>query len=139
VHLLWLVVSLVLVVWATGCGQDGEEAMQDRSAPAAGEEMRFPKIVEANANRTGDRSYDFSVTISSPYDSPDRYANGWRVLTPDGDVLGEHELAHDHANEQPFTREQTGVEVPSGVDEVLVEPRDLTNGYGGKRVPVRLP
>jgi hypothetical protein len=44
---------------------------------------------------------------------------------PDGSVYGEHTtLAHDHANEQPFTRTQSGVEVPNEVDQVTVEERD---------------
>jgi len=36
-----------------------------------------------------------------------------RVLAPDGAVLGEHTLLHDHANEQPFTRTQPNVIIPS--------------------------
>ena len=38
----------------------------------------------------------------------ERYADGWRVLDEAGEVLGEMELGHDHASEQPFTRTQTG-------------------------------
>ncbi len=54
-------------------------------------------------------------------------------LMPDADgvVLGEHALTHDHADEQPVTRTQTGLEIPEGVDVVTVEGRDAQNGYGG--------
>jgi hypothetical protein len=51
-------------------------------------------------------------------------------------VYGEHTLTHDHANEQPFTRTQSGVVIPAGVDEVTVEGRDLEHGYGGETVTV---
>jgi hypothetical protein len=80
--------------------------------------------------------FAFTVTISSPYDTPERYADGWRIVGPDGTVYGEHALAHDHAAEQPFTRTQSGVAIPADVDEVTVEGRDLEHGYGGTTVTV---
>lgn len=127
-----------------GCGGDGAPTPAGGSRPAAGDPTasslaRFPTILRASPQRSAPGRYDFEVTISSPYDSPERYASGWRVLTPGGRVLGEHRLGHDHASEQPFTRRQTGVAIPSGVTEVLVQPRDLRNGYGGRRVRVSLP
>lgn len=73
-----------------------------------------------------------AVTISSPYDTPDRYADAIRIRNADGTVYGVRELLHDHASEQPFTRSVTGVTVPDGVAEVVVEARDKTNGWGGK-------
>lgn len=103
------------------------------SASAGGQE--YPDVLEAELEASGG-TYSVDVTISSPYDSPERYADGWRVLSPEGDVLGEHELMHDHASEQPFTRTQTGLEIPEGVEEVTIEGRDLENGYGGETVTV---
>lgn len=79
------------------------------------------------------------ATISSPYDSPDRYADAFRVLAPDGTVLGVRELLHDHANEQPFTRSLDDVRIPDDVDRVTVEGRDLANGWGGDTVTVTVP
>ncbi len=94
--------------------------------------------MDAEVERTGE-TFSFSVTVSSPYDTPERYADGWRVIGPDGTVYGVHRLAHDHAKEQPFTRTQRGVEIPEGVNEVTVEGRDSEHGYGGNTVTVRLP
>jgi hypothetical protein len=114
------------------------EAGATTSAPGGSDGQRFPDVVDAQVvERTGD-TYAFTVTISSPYDTPERYADGWRITGPDGTVYGEHELAHDHAAEQPFTRTQSGVRIPEGVDEVVVEGRDLANGYGGETVTVTL-
>ncbi len=106
-------------------------------APTQGEKD-FPDVETAELTLTGE-TYDLAVTISSAYDSPERYADGWRVLTEDGDVLGEHGLAHDHAGEQPFTRTQAGLAIPDGVTEVVVEGRDSVNGYGGTTVRVPVP
>ena len=46
-------------------------------------------------------------------------ADGWRVLDEDGNVLAEHELGHDHANEQPFTRSRGPFEIPDNVKQGL--------------------
>lgn len=98
-----------------------------------------PDVETATLTPGGDGAYDVEVTISSAYDSPERYADGWRVLTDDGQVLGTHELAHHHADEQPFTRTQTGLQIPPDVREVVVEGRDSRNGWGGTTVRVPVP
>ena len=133
--------ALAVAATGLGCGE-GDDA-GSATAPAGGGSgpgagQRFPEIVAVEATPSGTGTYDFAVTISSPYDSAERYANGWRVLSPDGDVLGEMELLHDHASEQPFTRVQTGVEIPERTTEVLIEGRDLENGFGGKPFAVTL-
>lgn len=98
---------------------------------------RFPDVIGAVATfDDGTDSWSFEVTISSPYDSPARYADGWRVVGPDGSVYGVHTLAHDHAAEQPFTRRQVGVAIPEGVGEVTIEGRDQTNGFGGRTLTI---
>lgn len=89
-------------------------------------------------HESGDE-YTIAVTVSSPYDTPERYADGWRVMTTDGDVLAEHDLAHDHANEQPFTRSRGPFVIPSDIQEVVVEGHDQANGYGGETVTIAVP
>lgn len=116
------------MVVLVGCGAE----------PQGQTAQRFPDVVGAELSPSGD-TWTLEVTVSSPYDTPERYADGWRVLAPDGEVLGEHELSHDHADEQPFTRTQTGLEIPAGVDTVVVEGRDQDNGYGGGTVEVDVP
>jgi hypothetical protein len=83
--------------------------------------------------------FNFDVTISSPYDTPSRYADGFRVTTKEGEVLGERKLWHDHQSEQPFTRDLYSVKIPSKVKTVLVQARDQKYGYGGQVVEVGLP
>jgi len=99
----------------------------------------FPAIVRVMATRNADGSYDFAVTISSPYDTPERYADGWHLLTPEGQELAAHRLTHDHQGEQPFTRTQSAVHIPAGINRVLVEGHDQRSGYGGEKVAVALP
>lgn len=98
----------------------------------------YPEVVDASVSRDA-ASYDFDVTVSSPYDSPSRYADAWRVIGDDGQIYGVRELTHDHANEQPFTRSLSGVDIPESVETVTVQARDLVYGWGGETVEVTLP
>lgn len=97
----------------------------------------FPDVLGATA-MLDDGLWTFSATLSSPYDSPERYADAWRVVGPDGTVFGIRELAHDHANEQPFTRSQSDIAIPRDVDTVTVEGRDQISGWGGATFEVDL-
>ena len=99
----------------------------------------FPDVVAATAEQAADGTWRFDVTLSSPYDTPERYADAWRILGPDGTEYGLRVLAHDHQNEQPFTRSLGGVELPADVDVVTVEGRDQLNGWGGERFELELP
>jgi hypothetical protein len=110
------------------------------SAQTAGASaQQYPDVLAAAARASGPESFDFDVTVSSPYDSPQRYADAFRVLGRDGTVYGVRELLHDHATEQPFTRDLYGVKIPRGVRSVVVQARDRTFGYGGGIVEVVLP
>jgi hypothetical protein len=100
----------------------------------------FPDIVAVEVRSAGPDTFDFDVTVSSPYDTPAHYADGFRVTSPAGDVVfGERKPLHDHQHEQPFTRDLHGVKVPKGVKLVVVQGRDQQSGYGGKSVQVALP
>ncbi len=102
-------------------------------------EQKFPDVIGASATSSGDSVWTISATISSPYDTPERYADAWRVVGPDGTVFGERILGHDHANEQPFTRSQSGITIPSEVTEVTIEGRDQQFGWGGATFQLMLP
>ena len=104
--------------------------------PAA---QRYPDVLSAKVRVVAEDSFEFDVTISSPYDTPQRYADAFRVADRNGAVYGERVLLHDHADEQPFTRDLGGVKIPKGVRTVVIQARDLRNGYGGKSIEVALP
>ena len=107
--------------------------------PAGAAEERFPDVLKASVRAAANGRFDFDVTISSPYDTPARYADGFRVTTLEGAVLGERTLWHDHQHEQPFTRDLYGVAVPPGVARVRIQSRDQPHGYGGRAIELALP
>jgi hypothetical protein len=135
-----LALVILAATTAAGCSGDDDAATTTRpstapTSPATSvatspDEQRFPDIVDVAVTTEGD-TFRFDVTVSSPYDTPERYADAWRIVAPDGTELGVRELTHDHANEQPFTRSLSGVVIPPDVTTVTVEGRDLVNGWGG--------
>lgn len=149
-----LIAAILVAALLTACGSgtspdagpDGgtratDGASRDEPSPDADpttDAQRFPDVIAAELEPQGD-AWRLSATLSSPYDTPDRYADAFRALAEDGTELGVRELAHDHANEQPFTRSLTGLEVPDDVARITVEGRDQEHGWGGDTVEVEVP
>jgi hypothetical protein len=122
---------------ASGPTPSSASAPPSTSVGTSADEQSFPDIVDVVVTPQGD-TFRFDVTVSSPYDTPERYADAWRIVAPDGTELGVRELTHDHAAEQPFTRSLTDVVIPPDVTTVTVEGRDLVNGWGGGTLTVTI-
>lgn len=103
------------------------------SAAFAGEAA----VTAAKATKTN-AGWRFDVTVQHADTGWDHYADAWRVVGKDGTVYGTRTLYHPHVDEQPFTRSLSGVAIPSGVTEVIVESHDSVHGWGGKQVVVQL-
>ncbi|MGI9018392.1 MAG: hypothetical protein ACR2HR_15030 [Euzebya sp.] len=135
-----------LAVVASSCADDqatgsipAVQADPDSSSTASSDPAQFPDILDATLEQQDEGVFSVTVTVSSPYDSPERYADAWRVLSPDRTVLGIRELTHDHAGEQPFTRSQRGIQIPADLTQVIIQGRDLANGWGGGEITVDVP
>lgn len=114
--------------------------LADSAEPPGGTfPQQYPDVLAVKVRSTGVETFDFDVTVSSPYDTPQRYADAFRAKGEDGTIYGERKLVHDHADEQPFTRDLYGVKIPRGVRTVVLQARDQKYGYGGKAVTVTLP
>ena len=102
-------------------------------------------VIRVRAVPGDDGAWTFHVTLDHPDTGWEDYADGWDVVTPDGTVLKPDPdatftrlLLHPHVDEQPFTRSQSGIEVPPGVTQVRVRAHDLVDGFGGREVVVDL-
>ncbi len=98
-----------------------------------------------SAEQDTDGTWTFSVTVSHPDTGWEDYADGWDVVLPDGTVVLPNPddpftrlLLHPHENEQPFTRNQSGIAIPADVTSVTVRAHDLVDGFGGATVTVDL-
>lgn len=83
----------------------------------------------------GGGPYTFAVTVASPDEGWDKYADEWKIVAEDGSIVGVRELTHPHVEEQPFTRSLSGVAVDPG-SVVEVSARDSIEGYCGESISV---
>lgn len=102
-------------------------------------------VLRVRAVQGDEGTWTFHVTVEHPDTGWEDYADGWDVVTLEGTVLKPDPdapftrlLLHPHVNEQPFTRSQTDIEIPSHVTQVRVRAHDLVEGYGGHEVVVDL-
>ena len=87
-------------------------------------------VIEDATARASGGGWTFSVTLRHGDTGWDDYADGWRVVTGAGEILGTRTLYHPHVNEQPFTRSLGGVKIPVGTKTVIIRPRDSVHGTG---------
>lgn len=76
------------------------------------------------------------VTLNHADTGWDHYADGWRLVDEQGNVLGNRVLYHPHVNEQPFTRSLGGINIPASKKIIFVEAHDLNRGWSKKRVKI---
>jgi hypothetical protein len=130
-----------------------EEAAADlptpTTAPAAAEttessegegnpDLDYAQVRFVKATQGSDGLWRFETTVRHNDEGWDHYADAWQVVGPDGEVLAERVLAHPHDNEQPFTRSQSNIEIPSDVNQVTVRAKCNVHGFGGQEVTVDL-
>jgi hypothetical protein len=106
------------------------------AGPALAGEADVVKVV---ARYRGGLVYDFDVTVRSRDTGWTRYADQLEAITPEGRVLGVRVLDHPHDDEQPFTRDLYGVNIPAGMREVIIRARFKPVGYDGVVARVMLP
>ena len=106
------------------------------AAPAVAGEA---DVIDARIEHRSGRIYDFDVTVRSRDTGWDRYADRIDVLGPDGKVLGTRVLEHPHEDEQPFTRDVYGVNIPTGVTEVTIRAHFKPAGFDGATLKVTVP
>jgi hypothetical protein len=142
-HLL-LLVMLGFVLGACRVSQPAVTPAPLDPGPAA-ESAANADVVFVKAVQDSEDSWTFHVTVEHPDTGWEDYADGWDVLLPDGTVLLPDPetpftrlLLHPHENEQPFTRSQSGIQIPEDVNQVRVRAHDIVDGFGGNEVIVDL-
>lgn len=76
-----------------------------------------------------------SVTLAHPDTGWDHYADGWRIETENGKVVGTRELLHPHVEEQPFTRSLTVHDLPD--EPLFIRAKCLLDGWSDTGVVLR--
>lgn len=98
-------------------------------------EVEITKVV---IHQLKDKSWTFAVTLKHGDTGWDHYANEWQVIAPDNKILGTRTLYHPHVEEQPFTRNLSGIKIPSNLKTVRVIAKDSVHGLSKKAMEVNL-
>ncbi len=105
---------------------------------AAGARAGEVEIRHARLEASGPDAYRVSVTLRHGDTGWDHYADEWRLVTPEGEVLGRRVLHHPHVEEQPFTRSLGRVTLPPDASVIFVEAHDKVHGWSDDRLRVDL-
>ena len=95
------------------------------------------EIVKVEFKKHGD-VWRVNTTLKHEDTGWEHYADAWRIMSEEGEKLGERILFHPHENEQPFTRSLQKLVVPKGMHIVYVEAHDKKHGWSKQRVRVDL-
>ena len=66
------------------------------------------------------------------------YADEWRLVDNEGNILGTRVLQHPHVHEQPFTRSLSNVKLSSELQAVYIEAHDKVHGWTKNRLMIDL-
>lgn len=137
--------AALTAVLLTSCNSTLDSRSQMDGTPtetpsAADADVLFVRAVQDDAG-----TWTFHVTLAHPDKGWDDYADGWNVVTPEEKILKAdpddaftRELLHPHVQEQPFTRSQSGLTIPEGVNMITVRAHDGLHGFGGQEVVLDL-
>lgn len=100
--------------------------------------LEYAQVTHVTATQESDGRWCFNVSVRHHDQGWEHYANAWEVIDTESNQLGLRLLAHPHDNEQPFTRSQCRIDIPSNISEVIVRARCNVHGFGGKPFVVML-
>ena len=102
-------------------------------------------VTEVFAREESDGTWTFHVTVEHNDRDWADFADGWDVVLPDGTAVRPDpfyaytkQIRNPHVDEQPFTRTQRNIEIPTDVNTVRVRAHDKAGGFGGQEVEVDL-
>lgn len=93
-------------------------------------------VVGADFRQDANGSWTVSVGLEHADTGWDHYADIWRVVDVEGNVLGERVLLHPHEDEQPFTRQTSGVAIPEDTQTLYIEAHDSVHGWTPHRLKI---
>ncbi|MGK0273219.1 MAG: hypothetical protein ACI88H_003898, partial [Cocleimonas sp.] len=96
------------------------------------------EITDVKAHQNSDKTWTFAVTLKHGDTGLDHYANEWQVIAADDKILATRTLYHPHVNEQPFTRNTSGVKIPTSMETVRIIAKDTVHGLSKTAMQINL-
>jgi hypothetical protein len=111
-------------------------ATAEPSAATYNPDLNYAQVIFVRATQNGDGLWKLDTTVRHNDEGWDHYADAWQVIDSEGNILAERILTHPHDTEQPFTRSQSNIEIPSELTTVTVRAKCNVHGFGGQEVVV---
>lgn len=105
-------------------------------APVWAAQANEVEIVGADFVQGRDGSWSVNVALLHADNGWDHYADIWRVVDVQGNILGERVLLHPHEDEQPFIRGAEGVTIAEGTKTLYIEAHDMVHGWTPNRLEI---
>jgi len=83
-------------------------------------------------------SWEAKVTLRHADNGWEHYADAWRIMDSNDNLIATRVLYHPHDNEQPFTRSLGNIRIPDGMTNIYVEAHDKVHGWNTQRVNIDL-
>ncbi len=96
------------------------------------------EVKDVKIHQLADKTWTFAVTLKHDDKGWDHYANEWQVIGADKKIFGTRTLYHPHVNEQPFTRNLSGIKIPSDIKSVRVIAKDTVHGLSTHAAEINL-
>ncbi|WP_286263693.1 hypothetical protein [Thalassotalea atypica] len=100
--------------------------------------LDFAQVTNVLATQESSGAWCFGTSVLHNDQGWEHYADGWEVIDFQGNLLGYRKLHHPHVNEQPFTRSQCSIKIPTEMSKVIVRAKCNKHGFGGKSMVVDL-
>ncbi len=100
--------------------------------------LEFAQVTGVVATQKSGGSWCFDTSVRHNDQGWKHYADGWEVIDFEGNQLGYRRLGHPHDNEQPFTRSQCNIKIPTEITKVIVRAKCNKHGFEGKPIVLDL-
>jgi hypothetical protein len=132
-----ILLMLLPAVFARG-GEDKNDS-GNMPHPDFNPDLNYAQVEYVEAIEVSAGVWRFDVTVRHNDEGWGHYADAWQVINPrSAQILGERILAHPHEMEQPFTRSQSGINIPADLMRVAVRAKCAVHGFGGRVIVVDL-
>lgn len=96
------------------------------------------KIIQANLIYQNHGQYLINVKLQHQDTGWDHYADEWRIVDAQGNILGSRVLLHPHIDEQPFTRALSNVKLDQNLTTIFIEAHDKKHGWSKQKLKLDL-